>query len=157
MAIVESPDGERVGFVLHGRFRWASTLNVIASKSAAPLPGRPRRSVDHPWQPFEALSFVFGTEHPYLHGRPAAPGAHHIQPRYGLLRARSRHPGLVRRIAPVLEQRLERSVARGYPGELLLSFFRRHELVNDQTHSTSKYRPRCAAKNRLVPRFCTRT
>jgi hypothetical protein len=30
----------------------------------------------------------------------------------------------VRRIASVLEQRLERSVARGYSGELLLSFYR---------------------------------
>ena len=30
----------------------------------------------------------------------------------------------MRRIAPVLEQRLERSVARGYSGELLLSFYR---------------------------------
>jgi hypothetical protein len=136
LAIVESLDGERVGFVLHGRFRWASTLNVIAFElrpdaswlQVTPtvlrhLGARGEASTTHgSLEPFEALSFVFGTEHPLY--KVVTQRLARIQPPYAFFVRVPDIPALVRRITPVLEQRLERSVARGYSGELLLSFYR---------------------------------
>jgi len=136
MAIVEAPEGGRVGFVLHGRFRWASTLNVLAFElrpdaswlHVTPtvlryLGVRGEASTTHgSLAPFEALSFVFGTEHPLYKVLPRRLAR--IYPPYAFFVRVPDIPAFVRRIAPVLEQRLERSVARGYSGELLLSFYR---------------------------------
>jgi hypothetical protein len=136
MAIVESLDGERVGFVLHGRFRWASTLNVIAFElrpdaswlHVTPtvlryLGARGEASTTHgSLEPFEALAFVFGSEHPIYN--VVKHRLARIHPPYAFFVRVPDIPAFVRRIAPALERRLERSVARGYSGELLLSFYR---------------------------------
>jgi len=136
LAIVESLHGERVGFVLHNRYRWASTLNVIAFElrpdaswlHVTPtvlryLGARGEASTTHgSLEPFEALSFVFGTEHPLYTVVPQR--LTRIQRPYAFYVRVPDIPAFLRRIAPVLEQRLERSVARGYSGELLLSFYR---------------------------------
>jgi hypothetical protein len=136
MAIVESLDGERVGFILHGRFRWASTLNVIAFELRADaswlhvsptvlryLGARGEASSTHGSpEPFETLSFVFGTEHPLY--QVVRPRLARVLPPYAFFVRVPDIPIFLHRIAPVLERRLERSVARGYSGELLLSFYR---------------------------------
>jgi hypothetical protein len=150
MAIVESLEGERVGFVLLGRFRWAGTLNVIAFELRADaswlhvtptvlryLGARGEASTTHGSpEPFETLSFVFGTEHPLY--QVVTPRLTRIQPPYAFFVRVADIQAFLRRIAPVLEQRLERSVARGYSGELQLSFYRSGlRLCFDQGHVTS--------------------
>ena len=90
-------------------------LRYLAQRGAA-LPTR--RGDD---EPFEVLAFALGTQHPVYRVtgdsmRPFREYAFYIRV--------PDLPAFIRRIAPVLEQRLADSVAAGYSGELQLSFYR---------------------------------
>ena len=92
-----------------------SVLRYLAQRGAA-LPTR--RGDD---EPFEVLAFALGTQHPMYRVtgdsmRPFREYAFYIRV--------PDLPAFIRRIAPVLEQRLADSVATGYSGELQLSFYR---------------------------------
>ena len=74
--------------------------------------------------PFQgALGFWLGSEHPvyeaYQRSLPE------VQPPYAWYIRIANIAGFLRHIAPVLERRLENSLAPGHTGELKLSFYRR--------------------------------
>jgi GNAT superfamily N-acetyltransferase len=136
LAIVESLDGERIGFLWHGGHRWGGSLSCHAIElrpDASWLKVTPtalrylaERGATTPThtgsEPFDAVSFMLGVEHPlYQVARQRMPKVH---PPYAFYMRVPDLPAFLRRIAPVLEQRLEASVARGYSGELKLSFYR---------------------------------
>jgi hypothetical protein len=136
LAIVESTSGERVGFAAHSRMRWGPRLSVYAAElapgtswlsvtpsllrylAAQGAAARPRTGDDA----FEEIAFWLGTQHPiYLAGGDSL----RANDPYAFYMRVPDLPAFVRRIAPVLEKRLDGSIAAGHTGVLKLSFYRR--------------------------------
>lgn len=73
-------------------------------------------------EPFSKITFGFGRTHPFYEVADEYMGER--EPPYAWYLRLADVPGFIRHIAPVLEERLERSILTGYTGELLLSFYR---------------------------------
>jgi hypothetical protein len=136
--IIESIEGERVGFLGHVPFRWGSMLAArlyevkpgISWAAVTPSVIRYLRTVGEELPPyrssdpsaFECFGLWCGEDHPVYHilpntlPRQRKPYAWYI-----------RIPdlaGFIRLITPVLEQRLAASYLVGHTGELRISFYR---------------------------------
>jgi GNAT superfamily N-acetyltransferase len=136
LAVIEMPDGERLGFVTHGRVRQGNTLGVsnVELRPGASWPAlaptlfrylaargaeTPARSGQ---EPFEVIGFGLGADHPLY--RVAGERIGRVNPPYAFYIRVPDLPAFVRRIGPVLERRLAGSLAPGHTGELKLSFYR---------------------------------
>ncbi len=147
--IEEAADaGKPVGFLVHVRGLWASTLWVsvwelapgVSWLAVAPsvlrhlrLEGEryaatgtvldtPRAGGDAKRSRFERIALEFATDHPAYRALPRrAPTGD--KPYAWYLRVPDL-PAFVRRVAPILEMRLAASVAAGHTGDLTLNFYR---------------------------------
>ena len=136
--VIESTEGERVGFLGYAPFRWGSMLAArlyelkpgISWAAVTPSTIRYMKTLGETMPPylssdtsaFESFGFWCGEDHPVYHilpntlPRQRKPYAWYI-----------RIPDLVdffRLIIPVLEQRLAASYLVGHTGELRISFYR---------------------------------
>ena len=147
--IIERPDGQPAGFLVHYGELLGARLVVRAYELSAgiswiavtPTVLRYLRATGERYQEregaraWESISFSLGVEHPVYRAIPdrlprtAPPYAYYL--RVPALAAFLRH------IAPVLEERLATSVAAGHSGELQLGFYRDGlRLVFDQGRLT---------------------
>lgn len=136
LRIIQTPQGERVGFISHPPKRWGGAMSVtiyelkpgISWAAVSPSVVRYLETVGketppfHGEEPFGAFSFSLGEAHPV----------------YTVLKSRLRHtyppyawyirvpdlPGFIQHIAPVLEKRLAESVISGHSGEHRITFYR---------------------------------
>jgi len=136
LAVIETPSGERVGFVAHPPRLWNGRV------SAAPYEIKPGVSwlavtptvlrylwaqgeawaAEDPKQELECFSLWLGAEHPAYEvmdkrlPHTAEPYAWYVRvPNVG---------GFLRHVAPVLERRLADSLLVGHSGDLKISFYR---------------------------------
>jgi hypothetical protein len=136
LRIVETPEGESVGFLAHPPVLWRGRAAVTAYEL---VPGISWLAVTptvvrYLWatgeeyaaqddkQEMGAFAFLLGAEHPVyqvLHDRlPQTNRSYAWYVRVPDL------AGFVRHVAPVLERRLARSVLAGHNGDLKISFYR---------------------------------
>ncbi len=134
--VIETAGGEPVGFLAHASRLWGQSLAVTAYELKAAVswlavtPGvlrclqatgeeyakRDDRSV------WEEYAFWLGAEHPVYEAIPER--LPRTRPPYAWYLRVPDLPDFLRHVAPVLERRLERSVAAGHTGELKISFYR---------------------------------
>lgn len=132
--VIETKEGSPVGILTHANELWGPTMPV---KLLEIIPGHPWMSVCQEalrfaWsqgkmlaekfnQKFDVLGFWLGSDHPAYHALPDSlpkvrnPYSYYI-----------RIPDLIQflsHIKPVLEKRMQNSVASGYTGELPISFY----------------------------------
>jgi GNAT superfamily N-acetyltransferase len=134
--IIETPKGQRAGLLAHGAdvsrdavvsavlyelkpgTSWlAVTPSVLRYLQATGAEYAAKAKKDLEW-----LNFELGTQHPAYEAMP-----HFLQPGgepYAFYIRVPDLPGFLRHIAPVLEERLAKSIAPGWSGELKLSFYR---------------------------------
>lgn len=137
--------------------RWGTALDVYALQLAshvnwqAALPsllralrqhGEELPSIEVNKEPFEKICFAHWQPHPIFELLHAEMGGHYEPPYAWYLRVAD-VPGFIRHIAPVLEERLARSILNGYSGELRLNFYRgglRLEFANGKWTSSESWR-----------------
>jgi hypothetical protein len=136
LRLIETPQGEPVGFLAHPFFRWGSmmaatvyelkpglswaavTPSVIRYLKAAGEACTP----EYHDEPFESFGFWMGTEHPvYAVLGDQLP---RVRKPYAWYVRVPDLPGFLRHIAPVLEARLAHSNFAGHSGEIKLTFYR---------------------------------
>jgi GNAT superfamily N-acetyltransferase len=136
LCIIETPQGEPVGFLAHPRMLWgpsmaATTIEVKSGSSwleVTPSVIRYLQKIGESYAeqqgkfPFQSFRLALGEEHPAYEAfadqlpRVYPPYAYYV--RVPDLRA------FIQTIRPVLEERLANSIAVGYTGELNISFYR---------------------------------
>lgn len=137
--VVVDKAGEAIGYVLHRPLRWGKEVRIVGMsfKEGVVIPAHlpsllralkafaPSVSPARDDQPSEAdaFSFVFIGHHPM--NELLSPGFGEKQGRqYAWYLRVPDLPGFIRKIAPVLEQRLAASLLAGYSGELNIDFYR---------------------------------
>ncbi len=136
VCVIESADGEPVGFLAHATRLWGPTLTATTYElkpgaswlDVTPSVIRYLRATGEAYaardgkEPFGAFAFGCGTDHPVYH---AIPGRlpRRRDPYAWYVRVPDL-PGFVRHIAPSLDRRLAESVVVRYSGELKISFYR---------------------------------
>ncbi len=145
--IIESADGEPVGFLAHPswlRGSWMVVPNYELKPGVSWLAVTP--SVIRYLQmtgeayaardgkdAFEAFAFLCGTDHPVY--QAVADRLPHVRPLYAWYVRVPDLPGFIRHIAPALERRLADSIGSGHTGELKISFYQDGlRLVFDKGH-----------------------
>jgi hypothetical protein len=135
--VVES-DGQAGGYAWLAAKRWGRDLLVFALELAAhtnwqaampPLlrllrrQGEQTPAVRPHGEPFDEIRLQLGRSHPLYDvlGETLAP---RYEPPYAWYLRVEDAPAFVRHIAPVLEERIARSVLAGYSGELKVDFYR---------------------------------
>jgi hypothetical protein len=133
--IIESADGDAVGFLAHPFFLWGPTLAIqiyelkagISWFEVTPSVLRYIKETGETYAAqkgdldFQAFAMWLGTQHPVYQAiddklpRQRDPYAHYVRV--------ADLPDFLRHIAPALEERLSNSVMVGYSGELKLCFF----------------------------------
>lgn len=137
LAIIETPQGERLGFLATPRMLWGANIavnryelkpgaswlevtpSVIRYLQAVGQEYARRDQKDAPG----AFQLNLGEVHPAYEAY--AKKLPRIYPPYAWYLRVPDLPALLQRISPVLEQRLADSIAEGFSGELRLSFYRR--------------------------------
>jgi len=135
LRVVETADGEPVGFMAHSPRLWKQTLEATAYELKSGIswlavtPGVVRylqatgeeyAARDH--KECEGFAFLLGTEHPVyqvIHER--LPRTH---PPYAWYVRVPDLPDFMRHVSPLLEQRLAESALVGHTGDLKISFYR---------------------------------
>jgi hypothetical protein len=136
--LIETAAGERAGFLAVPWFTWGDALTVKRFELAAgyswaqvtPAVMRFLRAAyeTHPWgltgerKPFGRFHLGLGEDHPAYHVLPD-----HLPrrvPPYAWYIRLADLPAFIRRVVPVLEQRLANSVCAGHSGEVRLTFYR---------------------------------
>lgn len=134
--VVERPDGQPVGYVVHGGELWGTGLVVRALELAAgvswiavtPTVLRYLKATAEIYQAqagartWESFSFALGVEHPVY--RAISDRLPWTRRPYAYYLRLPSLPMFLRRIAPVLEERLAASIAPGHSGELRIGFYR---------------------------------
>jgi hypothetical protein len=136
LQVVETADGEPVGFFAHPRMLWGRSQALgwfelkpgISWLSVTPSVIRFLEKTglsyaeQNPEEPCQAFTFALGAEHPAYEAvfdrlpRVFEPYAYYVRV--------PDLPAFLALIKPVLEERLDKSVAVGYSGELKISFYR---------------------------------
>ena len=135
LCVIENARGQRVGFLAHGPRLWQRNLGVNAYELKAGanwldvtpsvlrhLAATGEKMGQREKGAFEWIAFWGFDDHPLRQvvpgflSEPARPYAYFIRV--------PDIPGFVRHISPVLEERLARSPAAGYTGDLRLNFYR---------------------------------
>jgi hypothetical protein len=135
--LIESADGEPVGFIGHPNFVWgammvaqlyevkpgiswmAVTPSVIRYLAAIGETLPPPLGVK---EPFQAFGFWLGTDHPVYRVIPDR--LPRQRPPYAFYVRVADLPDFLRTISPILEKRLASSSIAGYNGELKITFYR---------------------------------
>ncbi len=128
--IIETPEGERVGFLAHPAGLWNTTISATAYElregvswlAVTPAVVRYLWAYGSGKGKCLAFSFSLGETHPVYEAFSA--GLPRIQPPYAWYVRVPDLPAFLRHIAPVLETRLAQSVAAGHTGTLTLGFYR---------------------------------
>jgi hypothetical protein len=136
LRVIETRQGERVGFLAHANFNWGPTLPVMVYEL---IPGVSWGAVtlgvirylgntgegyaaQAKGEPFGGFAFWLGENHPVYDVIPdRLPRAR--KPYAWYLRVPDL-PGFLRHIAPALERRLAASPLAGHSGELKITFYR---------------------------------
>jgi hypothetical protein len=136
LCLIETPSGEPVGFLAHPPFRWGSMMAATVYEIE---PGRSWEAItpsvirylqsvgellppEHGDEPFESFGFWVGMDHPvYPVLREQLP---RVRPPYAWYLRVADVPGFLKRIGPVLEERLQVSHLAGHNGELKITFYR---------------------------------
>lgn len=135
--IIETKDGERLGYVMHMPFTGSKGLSISqvelkpglgflaivpallhglqAIAQQLPISGYAKEKVD-------ALRFRLGLEHPLYDAWPH--GFYHKYPPYAWYIRVPDLPAFLNHVRPALDRHLADSVAAGFSGELKLNFFR---------------------------------
>lgn len=134
LCIIESPAGERVGFVAHPAFLWGAhavvaEFEIISGLSWLAVTPSVCRYLWHigptladPNQKCMGFGLALGESHPaYRAAQTRLPKEWET---YGWYMRVPDVPAFLRHITPVLEQRLADSIAVGHSGELKVSFYR---------------------------------
>ncbi len=136
LAVIETAQGEPVGFLAHYSFLgpegWlaATTYELKAGVSWLAVSPTVLRYLWATGAAYAAregrrlqnITFLFGSQHPAYEA--CADRLPRRWPPYAWYMRVPDLPGFLRRVAPVLEARLARSIAAGHTGELKLSFYR---------------------------------
>ncbi len=134
--IVESTDGEPVGWFAHQRWLWGPTFPItlyelkpgVSWAAVTPSVLRYAQATGEAYaardkkEPFGAFGFWLGSDHPVYHAM-ADRLPRDRKPYAWYLRVPDL-PGFIRLIAPVLEERLAQSIMAGHSGEMKISFYR---------------------------------
>jgi hypothetical protein len=137
--LIVNGDGATLGYVLVRRRRWTDAVGIMALsvEPGVPLPAvlpSLLRAIQalapsiptyrQDMAPATRVAFIFGREHPVYDALgPVLAGTY--EPPYAWYVRVPDVPGLLRTIAPALEQRLAASpVVSGYTGELRMDFYR---------------------------------
>lgn len=128
--VIETPEGERVGFLAHPAGLWNTTISATAYElregvswlAVTPAVVRYLWAYGSGKGKCLAFSFSLGETHPVYEAFSA--GLPRIQPPYAWYLRVPDLPAFLRHIAPVLETRLAQSVAAGHTGALTLGFYR---------------------------------
>jgi len=128
--VIETPEGERVGFLAHPAGLWNTTISATAYElregvswlAVTPAVVRYLWAYGSGKGKCLAFSFSLGETHPVYEAFSA--GLPRIQPPYAWYVRVPDLPAFLRHIAPVLETRLAQSVAAGHTGALTLGFYR---------------------------------
>jgi hypothetical protein len=134
-AIVESAAGAPVGLIGHAWRVWEGNLGVsyvevaagVSWLAAAPpilryLGATAQTYAQRDGKPADRLNFWLAPEHPFF--AAAQDLLPTIRRPYAWYLRVADVPGFLRHVAPVLEERLARSIAVGHTGDLKLSFYR---------------------------------
>ncbi len=135
-AIIETPDGEAIGFLAQAPRMRDGTLRVssyeirpgVSWLAVTPTVVRYLWALGEEWaaqnsEPAPArFAFSLGTEHPAY--QAAERWLPHIEPPYTWYVRVPDLPGFLRHVAPLLERRIEDSILAGHSGELKLNFYR---------------------------------
>ncbi len=140
VCVIDSAQGEPVGYLVHPELLWGNTLSlwvyelqpgaswwdvtpcVMRHLQAKGTTYRPYIEKDDT-PPFARLIFLLGREHP-CYPVVTPEWLTRFQKPYSWYLRVPDLPDFLRTIAPVLEERLARSVMAGYSGELWLNFYR---------------------------------
>jgi hypothetical protein len=134
--LIETPQGEPVGFLGYTPFRWGSMLAArlyelkpgVSWTEVTPSVVRYMQKVGetlppyHGDTPFNSFGFWMGEEHPVYH--VIENSLPRIRKPYAWYIRIPDLPGFLRQISPILEERLAASLLVGYSGELKISFYR---------------------------------
>lgn len=129
--------GQTVGYAWLAARRWSDRLVVFALQLAAHVNwqaatpnllrafcehGREAPVIEENTKPFREIKFVLGRAHP-LYEVLGADAASRSEPPYAWYLRVPDVPAFIRHIAPVLEERLARSLLVGHTGELKIDFY----------------------------------
>ena len=135
--IIETPDGKPCGFITHFGSTWGEMLAVqryeilpeFSWLDVTPAVIRYLESTHHQLQPehgekkpFGAFGFWLGEDHPVYRVMPDR--LPRVRKPYAWYLRVPDVTGFLRRITPVLEQRLAASAMAGYSGEVKITFYR---------------------------------
>jgi len=136
LAIVETPEGEPLGFLAHHFRPWGGRIGlaIYELKAGVSWPAVTPSVIRYLWargeesatldpaHEMERFSLQLGEAHPaYAAIRRQLP--HQVQPYAWYLRVPDL-PDFIRHLTPALERRLANSIAAGHTGELYVSFYR---------------------------------
>lgn len=137
LRIIETAEGERVGFLVHPTGLWKTTMAItqyelksgVSWLAVTPsvirylwATGEQYAKRDQKESQFCAFSFALGGQHPaYQAAHQQLPQVRDIYAWYVRV---PDLPGFLQHLTPVFEQRLAESIAVGHTGELKISFYR---------------------------------
>ncbi|MCU0503190.1 MAG: GNAT family N-acetyltransferase [Anaerolineae bacterium] len=134
-AIIEAASGAPIGVIGHAWRVWEGNLGVayvevaagVSWLAAAPsilryLGATALAYAERDGKPVDRLNFWLAHEHPFF--AATQDRLPQIRRPYAWYLRVADLPGFLRHVAPVLEERLARSIAVGHTGELKLSFYR---------------------------------
>jgi len=135
-AVIESAQGEPVGFLAHQGWLWGPTFPItlyelkpgVSWAAVTPSVIRYAQATGEAYaardkkEPFGAFGFWLGSDHPAYHA--VADRLPRLRDPYAWYLRVPDLPGFLRLVRPVLEKRLSESVVVGYGGELKISFYR---------------------------------
>ena len=135
LCVIENASGQRVGFLAHGSRLWHRSLGVMAYElkpgtnwlEVTPsvlryLAAAGESTAQRKKGAFEWIAFSGFDQHPVRRVVPSF--LSDPERAYAYFIRVPDIPGFVRHVSPVLEERLARSPAAGYTGELRLNFYR---------------------------------
>ena len=134
--MITTPQGESVGFFMHPIYRWGASMGVNwyvlkpGVSYAAVTPSVMRYLLatgenlppEHGTEPFEALDFGLGIDHPVYHVIPD--WLHRQRQPYAWYIRLTDTLDFLRLITPVLDTRLAESPFAGHAGEINITFYR---------------------------------
>ncbi len=136
LRVIETPQGEAVGFLAHPPYRWGAMLaattyelkigiswaDVTPSVIRYLMAAGANYKAEYGSEPCSSFGFYLGLDHPVYHVIPGR--LPRVRPPYAWYVRVPDLPAFIRRISPVLDRRLAESYFVGYSGEFKLTFYR---------------------------------
>jgi hypothetical protein len=164
LRIIQAADNTRLGFLAHRPFAAGNRLDMLLYELTdgvswlAVTPSVLRylkttgEAASTAQAPFRQFTFMMGLDHPAYQVIPSRLPA--TEPAYAWYIRVPDLPAFICRLTPVLEQRIACSLARGYNGELRISFYRSGLVLGWEQGKLVKVEPwHPGARDWGVPRF----